>query len=67
MAGMSLWLPQGRAGIDHLVLPLILFPLIWATLFFYAVLETQKLRLYTVMTMVLLLHTFMVALAIWGV
>ena len=28
MAGMALWLPGGAAGIDNLVLPLILAPLL---------------------------------------
>ena len=39
MAGMPLWLPGGAAGVDNLVLPLVLVPLvlvplIWAALFF---------------------------------
>jgi hypothetical protein len=41
MAGMSLWLPGGAAGIDNLVLPLILVPLIWAALFFHACLDRR--------------------------
>ena len=38
-AGMPLWLPRGAAGIDHIVLPLILLPAVWAALFFHAVLD----------------------------
>lgn len=41
MAGMALWLPGGAAGIDNLVLPLILAPLIWAGLFFHACLDRR--------------------------
>lgn len=41
MAGMSAWLPAGDAGIDNLSFPIILFPGIWAALFFYAVLEAR--------------------------
>lgn len=41
MAGMVLWLPQGAAGIDNLVMPLILLPLIWAALFFHACLDSR--------------------------
>ena len=44
MAGMALWLPGGSAGIDNLVLPLILFPLIWAGLFFHACLDSRLMR-----------------------
>ena len=39
MAGGALWLPQGRAGIDHIVMPVVLFPAIWALLFFYTSLD----------------------------
>lgn len=41
MAGMALWLPGGSAGIDNLVLPLVLVPLIWAGLFFHACLDRR--------------------------
>lgn len=41
MAGMALWLPGGVAGIDNLVLPLVLVPLIWAALFFHACLDAR--------------------------
>ncbi|RYD88010.1 MAG: hypothetical protein EOP61_34425 [Sphingomonadales bacterium] len=45
MAGMALWLPGGAAGIDNLVLPLILLPLIWAGLFFHACLDSRLARI----------------------
>jgi hypothetical protein len=35
-AGGALWLPKGAAEIDHLMLPILLFPAIWAALFFHA-------------------------------
>jgi hypothetical protein len=44
MAGMALWLPGGAAGIDNLVLPLILVPLIWAALFFHGCLDAKLFR-----------------------
>lgn len=44
MAGMSVWLPEGNAGIDHLAFPLILFPAIWSLIFFYALLENSPTR-----------------------
>ena len=43
-AGMPLWLPRGAAGIDHIILPLILLPAVWAVLFFYAVLDRSLAR-----------------------
>jgi hypothetical protein len=43
-AGMPLWLPHGAAGIDHIILPLILLPAVWAVLFFHAVLDRSLAR-----------------------
>ena len=41
MAGMATWLPPGEAKVNNLVLPLLLFPLIWAALFFHACLARR--------------------------
>lgn len=56
MAGMTLWLPGGRAGIDNLVLPLVLAPLIWAVLFFHACLDRNIGRVAIVALALLLTH-----------
>ncbi|MEM7138187.1 MAG: hypothetical protein AAF500_16525 [Myxococcota bacterium] len=32
VAGATRWLPEGRAGIDHIVVPIIVFPIIWIVL-----------------------------------
>ena len=32
--GMPVWFPKGAAGIDHIALPIIMLPGIWAVLFF---------------------------------
>ena len=39
MAGMAAWLPAGAALVDNLILPLVLYPLIWAFFFFWACLD----------------------------
>lgn len=39
MMAMTRWLPPGPAHVDHIVIPVILFPLIWAAVFFYACIE----------------------------
>lgn len=31
-SGSSLWIPPGRAGIDHIVVPLVVFPVVWVSL-----------------------------------
>ena len=61
MAGMSLWLPRGAAGIDNLVLPLVLVPLIWAALFFHACLDPKLGRVAMVALGLLALHGGLVA------
>ena len=44
MAGMATWIPAGAAQVDNLILPLVLFPLIWAILFFAACLDPNLRR-----------------------
>lgn len=44
MCGAALWLPKGAAQIDNIVLPIVLFPAIWAALFFYAMLDRKLWR-----------------------
>ncbi|QWT16156.1 hypothetical protein [Sphingobium xenophagum] len=61
MAGMALWLPGGAAGIDNLVLPLILAPLIWAGLFFHACLDSRLWRVAIVALGMLLIHSALIA------
>ncbi|PCJ33168.1 MAG: hypothetical protein COA90_00610 [Gammaproteobacteria bacterium] len=66
MAAMSLWLPEGKASIDHLVFPLVLFPLIWVIVFFYVVLENNIKRARWVMLALLLLNALPVIASILG-
>lgn len=61
MAGMALWLPGGAAQIDNLVLPLVLFPLIWAALFFHACLDRRLGRVAVVAAALLAVHAGLVA------
>jgi len=60
MAGMALWLPGGAAGIDNLVLPLILVPLIWAALFFHACLDQRLGRVALVMAGLFAVHASLI-------
>lgn len=61
MAGMSLWLPGGAAGIDNLVLPLVLMPLIWAILFFHACLDSSLGRVALIAAGLIVVHAGLVA------
>ena len=48
MAGGALWLPQGAAQVNNLVLPVVLFPLLWTAFFLYACLDKKLARAYAV-------------------
>jgi hypothetical protein len=61
MAGMTRWLPVGAAGIDNLVVPLVLLPLIWAGLFFHACLDRKLARIAVVAAALLAIHGGLVA------
>lgn len=51
LAAMGVWYPAGRAGIDNLVVPLIIYPLIWAALFFYALLDRRLARAWLIVVL----------------
>lgn len=61
MGGGALWLPEGAAGIDNLVLPIVLFPAIWALVFFYACLDRRIGRAYRVVLAAALLNAALIA------
>ncbi len=61
MSGGALWVPDGPAQIDNIVLPIVLFPAIWALLFFYASLDRRLGRAYTVVLGLGLFHALLIA------
>lgn len=63
---MPLWLPQGSAGIDHIVFPVVLFPLTWALLFFYVVLESRIVRCTAVFAGAITVNAALVASSLAG-
>ena len=66
MAAMSLWLPVGNASIDNLVIPIILFPLIWSSVFFYVVFDSSIKRVSLVLLLLFLVNGGGVAASIMG-
>lgn len=48
LAGVFVFTPPGVAGVNHLVMPMLLQPIIWAALFFYASLDERLGRAYLV-------------------
>ncbi|WP_370305266.1 hypothetical protein [Sinimarinibacterium flocculans] len=61
MCGGALWLPKGPAQIDNVVLPIVLFPAIWAGLFFYACLDRRLDRAWGVVSALALAHAALIA------
>ncbi|MEM1435726.1 MAG: hypothetical protein AAGG11_16830 [Pseudomonadota bacterium] len=62
MAGMAVWLPAGNAQVDNLVIPLVLFPLIWAALFFSAYMDPNLRRAAWISVAITAVHGALVAL-----
>lgn len=50
MMGMAHWWPRGAAQIDNIAMPVVLFPLIWAGVFFYVLAEDKLSRATLIMT-----------------
>ncbi|MBA4284935.1 MAG: hypothetical protein C0434_05325 [Xanthomonadaceae bacterium] len=61
MAGGALWLPEGPARIDNMVLPIVLFPVIWAALFFYLMLDRRLARAWLVAVLLFAGHAGLIA------
>ncbi|MEM0945016.1 MAG: hypothetical protein AAGI70_13840 [Pseudomonadota bacterium] len=66
MASMPLFLPEGPAGVDHLVFPIVLFPAVWAALFLYASLEGNLRRGAALFTGLIVAQSLLVASAFVG-
>lgn len=60
VCGGALWLPAGSGGVDHLVLPLIVFPVVWTGLFFHACLDRRLLRAYAIQGALLLANAALI-------
>jgi len=56
MAGAALWFPAGAAQINNIAVPIIVFPAIWAALFFYLMLDRHLGRAWLVAGALLLGH-----------
>jgi hypothetical protein len=64
MAAMPLWLPAGAAGVNAIVLPIVLTPLLWAVPFFYACLEPNLARCAVALSVPTLVQGLLVAAAL---
>ena len=53
MAATPFFLPPGVGGVNHLIFALLLFPVYWSGLFFYAILEEKMWRCALVIALIL--------------
>lgn len=56
-----LWWPEGAAGVDHLVWPLVLAPLAWAIACFYPLLDADPARATAVMSGLTVIQSLLIA------
>ncbi len=65
MLGMALWFPVGAADINNIVIPLVLFPALWAGIFFFAYLEPRLMRVCFVYALLGFPNTALIAARFW--
>ena len=63
MGGSLVWLPPGAGGVNHIVLPILLYPAVWTGLFFYACFERRLGRGYFVVSGLLAVHAVLIAMS----
>ena len=61
MTGGAFWLPVGVAQVNNLVLPVVLFPLLWTAYFLYACLDKKLSRAYAVVGVLVIVNAALVA------
>lgn len=66
MCGGALWLPKGPAQIDNIIVPIVLFPAIWAALFFYTCLDRRLGRAWGVVGALSAAHIALIAAHLLG-
>ncbi len=63
---VPLWYPPGPGKVDNLVLPVLLFPLIWVILFVHACMDRRLLRVSLILLALFVINGSMIALKFTG-
>lgn len=66
MAGGAVWLPAGAAQVNDLVLPVVLFPLLWTAFFLYACLDKRLVRAFVVVGVAIAINALLIAWHLFG-
>jgi hypothetical protein len=67
MGASLVWVPPGAGRVNHIVLPIVVYPAIWTGLFFYACFDRQLWRAYAVVGGLAALHVVLIAVRWMGV
>lgn len=60
-SGASLWLPPGRAGIDHIVVPIVSFPVVWVVFALALYAARRRGRAWAIVGGLTAIHTLLIA------
>lgn len=66
LMGMPIYIPAGPGGVDNLIIPLLMLPIVWAMLFFHAVLDSSLSRVAVVGALVAGVNLTLLAARFWG-
>ncbi|GAB2680667.1 hypothetical protein [Aliiglaciecola aliphaticivorans] len=66
MLAMAVWFPPGVGKVNNIMLPLVLFPLIWAFLFFYTYLTTDLRKAQWLLVALFMINSLTLAYQFWG-
>jgi hypothetical protein len=66
VAAAPLWVPKGAGGVNQIAFPLVLMPLIWAVLFFYALLDRSVLRIAIVFAAITAMNLYLLRGYLFG-
>ena len=61
VAGATKWFPEGRAGIDHIIVPIVLFPLVWIFLALFLYTTQRRARAWALAGALAIVHVGLVA------
>lgn len=59
--GAALWVPPGEAGIDHVVVPIVTFPVVWVVVALALYAPRRRARAWTLVAGFTLLHAILIA------
>jgi hypothetical protein len=66
MLGMAVWFPPGAGNVNNIMMPLVMFPLIWAVLFFYTYLTNNMRKAWWLLLALFIVNSAILAVQFLG-